>query len=144
MSILHVVTGEKDQRAAVVDEMGRISERLREMQPLAARYAQLEEEARSWHVNDSAEEQYTHEGKQYSVKIGARGEQRVVKNVKALKKALGETKWMKVIKVTLTALDKVMTVEDQAAFVEKKRTGNRPVVVTRKDLGDDWTPGRAA
>lgn len=139
-----LVPNAAEDRAAVVDELGRLSEKLRECDAVHKRYDVLRKQVAGWYDAAAADVAATVEGRQYSVEVSARSEERKIKSMAKLAKALGAKVWWSICKVTMGDLDEHMTKAMQEAHVVVGQTGSRTVKVTRKDLGDGPGPGRAA
>lgn len=77
-----------------------------------------------------ADAEFVEVGTRFEVKAGVREKNRSIKDLKALKKKLGDTTFMEVAKVTLKDIDKYVSEseQDKLGIIERTR-GNRSIEV---------------
>lgn len=118
-------------RAKVIDELGRLADKLEPVKPLLKRYEELRKQIAGWFDAEPAEQAFVEAGKAYEVEISERAEERTV-NIAKLAKKLGPRKFLGVVKVPMSVLDQHVSPEDQKDMVTTARTGGRRVKVRPK------------
>lgn len=119
-------------KAVVVDEYGRLDAELKAVKPKEARHEQLRETIQSWYESADPEQSFTVDGSRYTVELSARANERKIKSIQALYKRFGIREFLKLVTVSLKALEERLTVAEMSAFVTQDRTGRRGLKVTEK------------
>lgn len=119
-------------RAAVVDELGRIEQKLLEVDLLSKRRERLREKIRSWFPpTEKPDASFTVDGQLYTVEISARESQRRITSMFELLARLGVQQFLAHASFSMTVLDSLILPADQTGLVATERTGPRRLIVTQ-------------
>jgi hypothetical protein len=124
------------ERAAVVDELGRIEAKLRDGKLLAQRAEKLRKTIRGWFVDSAAEATFTVFGAQYVAEIGAQTNERKVISMERLMQRLGAAEFLGQCSFSLTALDAIIAPGDQADLTQTLQTGPRGLKIVEHLLAE--------
>ena len=119
-------------RAAIIDEYGRLSTHLKGLNEKIKRQEQLRKMILTWYTGGEVDQAFDEDGQLFSVHIGPCALQRSIRSMVALKDRLGLTKFLKLCSFSLERLDTVLLPEDQSTFVVQQRTGPRTVIAIAK------------
>ncbi len=121
---------EAARRAALVDELGAIQERLAKVKLDQAREKAIKDEIRDiWMDGVKASQPRAFQGAAYIVEVSARKIERLV-DVARLYKRIGLKRFLTIATVTLKQLG-TLEPEDQAGMIVSEQTGSRDVRVVR-------------
>lgn len=134
-SLAHQIDRLGYYRAALADYAAKAA-------PMKAAAEALERKILARHGNLAADEIAIAEGERYTLKIGAQAEEQSVVpgGLKQVFRWVGADKFIERAKVTLETLKGLLTPEQYAEVVEKKRTGRRNLTVTAKLAAADLPP----
>jgi hypothetical protein len=116
-------------RRAVVDEYGKLAAELAPWKPKQSRLDELAKIIRDWYADADAETPHTLTGELYQATVTAKGMQTII-DMGAVWRALGRTKFIAAVSVTLKALEAVMPASTLATVTAKTRTGSRSLSVS--------------
>jgi hypothetical protein len=126
--------------AEQIDEVGRLQEELgpiaaqikeltKRLKPLKDAEARLQELADELEIDDDATT--TEHGVEFDAEIGAKGASRSIKDLKGVRKIMGDELFFKVASVTLKDCDAYLTLPQRNQVIETTRT-KRSVKVTKR------------
>src|SRR5579872_6519690 len=100
-------TPEEIDRAAIVDEWGRLDTQVKAFAPIKTRHEKLSELIRSWYPDEKLPPQAvaTAPGTSCDVLVGARGNERHIVSMSMIFKLLGQGKFLSLCKIALNALE---------------------------------------
>ena len=124
------------QRAAIIDEYGKLDAELNAMKPKEKRHEQLRKAIMSWSADLAADEAAELQGSRYSVQISACSMARKIRSMIKLKARLGQKIFFDLCRLSLEELDKRIPVPEIEQFVETTQTGRRSLVVIPKFTED--------
>ena len=131
-----VVSLKAQERAAVVDEYGRLDRELEAVKPKIKRMEQLRSQIQSWYDKEDAAAEFRADGSEYTVGVGPRTLERKIISMKELKTRLGLVRFLQFAKFPLSVLDEIIAPADQSTLVSSDRTGSRRLEVIRKYSGE--------
>jgi hypothetical protein len=131
-----VVSLKLRDRAAVIDEYGRLDRELTGYKPKFARLEQLRKQIQSWYDKEDAAEEFSAEGSEFTVEVGPRTIERKIISMKELKTRLGLVRFLQFAKFPLSVLDEIIPAADQSTLVTSDRTGSRRLAVVPKFSGE--------
>jgi hypothetical protein len=115
-----------DERAAIIDEFGRLDAELALMKPKVKRHEELRKQIQSWYENENPTVGFVAKGLQYGVIVGAKARERKIVNMARLAKLLG-ARFVDLCTFPLSALDANTTAEQRDGIVTEGHTGSRTV-----------------
>lgn len=115
------------ERAATVDEFGRLSAQLDAIRPLQLRHEQLRQRICEWYAASDADQSFSEDGAQFAIQVGPRASKRVVSNPMAIFDRLGAAKFLSISTISLEKLDTLMLPADQVGCVTVERAGPRTI-----------------
>jgi hypothetical protein len=118
-------------RAAIIDEYGELSRKVREFKPTADRAAALGKTIAAWYDDKPAEDAFTASGELFTVQVSARAQKRFVSNVFRLSRILGK-RFYELATIKLEDIDKFVAPELHPNFISASRAGNRRVEAVAK------------
>src|SRR5262249_50809533 len=121
-----------ENRAALIDEYGRIDAQLKLTEPLQHRHEFLRRVIQGWYADSAADQSYVADGEQYLVQVGAKALRRTITNMNAVKARIGWQRFLKLASISMTKLDTVIPIDEQEAFVHCDRTGPRNIRLIAK------------
>ncbi len=127
-------------RAALVDELGEIKDRLAVKAAIyradiavdEARGTSLEAEVLSWYDHEPAEAEAAPAGEKYVAEIGPRGNRSSIISISKVYKRLGRSLFMQHAEIALGTLRKVLKKDERERFILTERTGDRALTMVRK------------
>jgi len=118
------------QRAAIVDEFGRVDA---ELGPLKKRHEQLRKEILSWlPAGTLPSAVITQQGSTHVVQIGAAGIDRTITGIVKLFDRVGKTQFLKLCTFPLKAFDSLIPADEHKKYLKEEQTGSRKVTVVAK------------
>src|SRR5262245_52815968 len=117
----------KINRAAIIDEYGNISAKLEAMGQLEKRRDQLRRVILSWYADADPEEAINEDGKKYSVTISPQALERRITDMEWVMNRLGKERFLQLVTLPLTKLDRYIALCDQDQFTNSARVGPRTV-----------------
>lgn len=119
-------------RPEIVDEFGRLANKLDAMKPLVARYEQLRAQIAAWYAESDPEGSYSDDGAEFSVQVGPRALRRSIADMAGILERIGERQFLELCTLSLEKLDTVLLPKDQARLVLTDRVGPRVVKAIAK------------
>lgn len=122
-------TPKEPTREEIIDELGRLDAEIAAdgIATKLTRIKTLRETVRAWSETEPAEKPLLYEGKAYSVTLTPRENQRSIRSLQAVYKALGIAKFIVACSLTLKALEEAVGKENIGKYVTEERTGSRTV-----------------
>lgn len=116
-------------RSAVIDELGRLQNKLALMKPDEKRANELKKLVESWYEDQPADASFTAEGRIYQVQVSARKLERSVPldKIKKLFRDFTLPKFLNMVRVSLTDFDRTVPEDDRARYLNSGQTGSRTV-----------------
>jgi hypothetical protein len=127
-------------RAAIVDEFGDLTDVFDRFAPQMQRRNLLEEEIKSWFRDAEPNKSFVVKGHRYEVQVGVREYRRKITHMVKLFTLLGKAQFLALCTFPLKHLEDTVSPRDQAAIVEKERSGPRSI---RSLLLKSATSGRS-
>lgn len=113
------------EQIAQIDEYGELRRQIQIHKPVADRAEQLSKIIQGWYELQPADQAFTAQGNRYDVQVGAREKVRKVFDIGKLFKIVGATKFLRIVKVNLTDLDRELPIEKHPEFLSEKQEGKR-------------------
>ena len=123
------------EQVSKIDRYGELSEQVKRFKPTKDEHEVLGKEIQSWYDLLPAEQAFSASGNKFDVQIGARSKVRMVFDLAKCCKALGLAKFLKVVRVSLEALDRELPgVPKHDEFLSEGLSGSRRLVAIRKAI----------
>lgn len=119
------------ERAAIIDEYGELSRKVKEFKPTADRAAALGKTIAAWYDDRPAEDSFTAAGERFTVQVSARSNKRFISNMVKLARILGK-RFYEVAFVRLEDVDKFVDPALHPKVLGSSRCGNRRVDAVAK------------
>lgn len=121
------------ERLKLIDELGAIQDRLAPYEADFKRREALKRTVRSWPEDDkkSGGVSVAYASKRYVVTLGAAENQRRIRSLADVFKAVGKTKFIGACSLTLKALGELLGDVKAADHVIEERTGPRPLTIAK-------------
>lgn len=118
-------------RAALVDEAGKLETRLAPFSADAKRLEALRKEFRKWADDDKVDGNATtsYQGTKFSVALGRKELKRRIISMAKVLKAIGAKRFVNIVSVTLKDLEAELGAA-AAAHISEERTGSRDITIT--------------
>lgn len=125
-------------RAAVVDEYGELKRKEAAFQPTVARLRVLRSFIEGWIPPDHpADQPLSFSGKLYDVNCTMRRQERRVSRLSALMRAIGRSRFFRVITVGVGVLEAEIGEEQAATWFDQKRTGPREISAVLREAAPE-------
>ena len=112
----------------IYDEFGELDRQIQAFKPVLDRYEKLKAQIKAEAEEYPADQDFTLVGKLYDLQISAKANERKIRSVRAVYKALGSLKaFYEVVTVALGKLEERLGKEKVAELVEESRTGSRRI-----------------
>jgi hypothetical protein len=125
------ITAAPVNRAAVIDEYGRLQCELKALEPKKKRRDQLAATIRRWYDDADSNKEFCETGERFAVVVKAKREERSIRSIWAVARRIGWKAFMLVAlkAFPLNALDERLAPAEVEALVTRDRTGYRPLEV---------------
>jgi hypothetical protein len=105
LSYKRTVTSIDAQKTSLIDEFGELDRKVAQFAPVAKRHRELREQILRWYDDRKPAQAVTEHGKLFEIQISPRTFQRVIRDMRAVYRALGATVFLKKCKFNLTDFD---------------------------------------
>jgi hypothetical protein len=122
------------KRKALIDEFGRLQQRVDAHKPDKDRHAVLREQIATWYDSAPANQPYLEEGMDFTLMVGERANERVITHMPRLFKLLGAGLFLKLCKFPLGAIDASLPAVQHKTFLIEEQTGPRKLKVVAKPV----------